>query len=71
MKPASKGAPTGTFRVTTTKSTAPATYDLVVNANLMIGAQRENIVARAIPWPVTAPEENKSEAPVKTTAGSN
>ena len=59
MKAASKGAPTGTFRVTTTKSTAPATYDLVVNANLINGTQRENIVGRAIPWVVTAPEESK------------
>ncbi len=59
MKPTSKGAATGTFRVTTTKSTAPATYDLVVNANLVNGTQRENIAGRAIPWVVTTPEESK------------
>jgi len=59
MKPTQKGAPTGTFRITTTKSTAPATYDLVVNANLVNGTQRENIAARAIPWVVTAQEETK------------
>ena len=50
MKPATKGAPTGTFRITTTKSTVPATYDLIVNANLMLDGQRENIVSRAISW---------------------
>jgi hypothetical protein len=50
MKPATKGAPNGTFRITTTKSTVPATYDLVVNANLMLDGQRENIVSRAISW---------------------
>lgn len=50
MKPASKGAATGTFRITTTKSTAPATYDLVATATLMIDGQREIIFSRAIPW---------------------
>jgi hypothetical protein len=51
MKPAAKGAPAGTFRITTTKTTVPGTYDLVVNASLMPeGQQRETIVSRAISW---------------------
>ncbi len=68
MKVAEKGAPTGTFRVTTTRSTAPATYDLVITANLTVDGQRETVVARAIPWEVT--EETKSDASNKTS-GSN
>ncbi|MDQ6708425.1 MAG: hypothetical protein M3Z85_20905, partial [Acidobacteriota bacterium] len=36
MKPASEGAGSGTFTVTTTKATTPATYDLVISANLMV-----------------------------------
>jgi hypothetical protein len=67
MKPASKGAATGTFRITTTKSTAPATYDLIVTANLMVDGARETIVSRAIPWEVA--EGANSE--VKTTAGNH
>jgi hypothetical protein len=66
MKPASKGAATGTFRITTTKSTAPATYDLIVTANLMVDGARETIVCRAIPWEVLEGAESES----KTTSGS-
>ncbi|MES1261318.1 MAG: hypothetical protein ABUS49_06225, partial [Acidobacteriota bacterium] len=69
MKQAVKGAATGTFRITTTKSTAPATYDLVITANLMVDGQRETIVSRAIPWDVT--EETKSDASNKTSTGGN
>jgi len=52
MKPASKGAPTGTFTITTTKETTPAKYDLAISANLMIDGQRRTIVSRAIPFEV-------------------
>ncbi len=53
MKPTAKNAPTGTFRITTTKSTAAAIYDLVVTANLMVDGNRETIYSRAIPWVVS------------------
>jgi hypothetical protein len=69
MKQAVKGAAAGTFRITTTKSTAPATYDLLITANLMVDGQREIIVSRAIPWEVT--EETKSDASNKTSTGGN
>jgi hypothetical protein len=52
MKPASKGAPTGTFTITTTKGTAAAKYDLVISADLMIDGRRQTIVSRAIPFEV-------------------
>ncbi len=52
MKPTAKGAPTGTFRITTTKSTAAATYDLIINANLTVDGVRETIFSRAFPWVV-------------------
>ena len=52
MKAAAKGAATGTFRITTTKSTAPAIYDLIITANVMVDGVRETVVARAIPWQV-------------------
>ncbi len=68
MKPASKGAATGTFTVTTTKATTPAKYDLVVSANLMVEGQRETIVSRAIPFEVVEGGANENAA--KTSAGS-
>lgn len=70
MKPASKGAATGSFRITTTKSTAPATYDLIISANLMINGARETIVSRAIPWEVPKEAEG-AESAAKTTSGSH
>jgi hypothetical protein len=70
MKPSSKGAPTGTFRITTTKSTAPATYDLIVTANFMVDGARETVVSRAIPWVVTAGEDSGgAQGENKATAG--
>jgi hypothetical protein len=72
MKAASKGAPAGTFRITTTKSTAPATYDLIVTANFTVDGARETIVARAIPWVVTAGEAaGGAESESKITSGRN
>jgi hypothetical protein len=74
MKPESKGAPTGTFTVTTTKSTAPGRYDLIATANLMVNGQKETIVSRAIPFRVgdeTDAEGAKSESAGKVTTGSN
>jgi hypothetical protein len=56
MKPTAKGAPTGTFRVTTTKSTAAATYDFIVSANLTVDGNRETIFSQAIPWAVSNKE---------------
>ena len=56
MKPTAKGAPTGTFRVTTTKSTAAATYDFLVSANLTVDGNRETIFSQAIPWQVSNKE---------------
>ncbi len=52
VKPTAKGAPTGTFTVTTTRATTPAIYDLVISANLMVDGQREIIISRAIPFEV-------------------
>ena len=66
LKPAQKGAATGTFTVTTTKATTPAKYDLVVSANLMVEGQRETIMSRAIPFEVVEGGTNESE----TSAGS-
>jgi hypothetical protein len=66
MKPAAKGAATGTFTVTTTKATTAAKYDLVVSANLMVEGQRETIVSRAIPFEVVEGGTSESE----TSAGS-
>jgi hypothetical protein len=67
MKPASKGAPTGTFTITTTKATAPAKYDLVVTAGLMVEGHRETIVSRAIPFEVAEGGTNESSS--KASAG--
>ena len=68
MKPASKGAATGTFTVTTTKATTPAKYDLVVTANLMVEGRRETIMSRAIPFEVV--QGGSGENASKTSAGS-
>jgi hypothetical protein len=68
MKPAAKGAASGTFTVTTTKATTPAKYDLIVSANLMVDGQRETIYARAIPFDVV--EGSASESTAKVPAGS-
>jgi len=67
MKPASEGAASGTFTVTTTKATTPANYDLVISANLMVDGQRETIVSRAIPFAVL--EGGSSEGAVKVSSG--
>ena len=67
MKPASKGAATGTFTVTTTRATTAAKYDLVVSANLMVEGQRETIVSQAIPFEVV--EGGTSENATKSSAG--
>ena len=53
MKPTAKGAPTGTFRITTTKSTSAATYDMIVSAGLTLDGNRETIISRAFPWEVS------------------
>jgi hypothetical protein len=67
VRPAAKGAATGTFTVTTTKATTPAKYDLVVSANLMVDGQRETIMSRAIPFEVVEGGTSDSE----TSAGSH
>ena len=64
MKPASKGAATGTFTVTTTRATTPATYDLVISAVLMLGEQRETINSRAIPFEVLKGAADESSTKV-------
>ncbi len=68
MKAASKGAATGTFTITTTRATTPATYDLVISANLMVDSQRETIISRAIPFEVL--KGATDEGSVKVTSGS-
>jgi hypothetical protein len=68
VKPASKGAATGSFTITTTRATTPAIYDLVVTANLMVDGQRETIVSRAIPFEVL--KGVSSENSTKATSGS-
>jgi hypothetical protein len=68
MKAASKGAPSGTFTVTTTKATTPAKYDLIVSANLMVDGQKQTIYSRAIPFEVV--EGGESEGSAKVPAGS-
>ena len=68
VKPASKGAATGTFTVTTTRATTPATYDLFVTANLMVDGQREIITSRAIPFEVL--KGATDEGSTKVTSGS-
>lgn len=70
MKAESKGAPKGTFRITTTKNTAPATYDVVANANLMVDGVRETIFSRALPWAVTDGGTN-ADTSNKSAAGGN
>jgi hypothetical protein len=52
MKATSKGAPTGTFTITTTRATTPAIYDLVISADFMVDGQKEIISSRAIPFEV-------------------
>ena len=69
MKPASKGAATGTFTVTTTKATTPATYNLIASVNLMLDGRRETIMARALPFAVV--EKGTNENAPKTSAGSH
>ncbi|MDQ6666461.1 MAG: hypothetical protein M3Z23_18940, partial [Acidobacteriota bacterium] len=66
MKPGPEGAKGGTFTVTTTKATTPATYDLVISANLMVDGQRETIASRAIPFVVL--EGGSSEGAVKVSS---
>ncbi len=68
MKPASKGAATGTFSVTTTRATTPATYDLVINAALMVDGQKQTITSRAIPFEVL--KGATDEGSTKVTSGS-
>jgi hypothetical protein len=68
MKPASKGAATGSFTITTTRATTPAIYDLVITANLMVDGRREMIISRAIPFEVL--REANSENATKGTSGS-
>ncbi|MCU1261480.1 MAG: hypothetical protein JWO80_4365 [Bryobacterales bacterium] len=67
MKPASKGAATGSFTVTTTRATTPVVYDLVITANLMVDGQRETVSSRAIPFEVL--KGASSEDSTKTTSG--
>jgi hypothetical protein len=69
MKQVSKGSATGTFRVTTTKATAPARYDIAVSANLMVNGVRETIYSRAVPFEVS--EVNSGESTAKTVSGGN
>jgi hypothetical protein len=68
MKAASKGADNGTFTITTTRATAPAVYDLVISANLLVDGQREVITSRAIPFEVL--KGASDEGPTKVTSGS-
>ena len=68
VKPASKGADNGTFTVTTTHSTVPVTYDMLVSATLLIDGQREVIYARAIPFEVL--KGSTDEGATKVTSGS-
>ncbi len=67
VKPASKGADSGTFTVTTTRATTPAKYDLVISAPLMVDGQREIITSRAIPFEVKKGPGDESSP--KATAG--
>jgi hypothetical protein len=52
MKAAPGGA-SGTFAVTTTKATDPASYDLYINGRLRTDDGDEVIVSRPIPFEVT------------------
>ena len=44
-----KDRTTGTFTITTTKLTRPATYDLYITGRLMVEGQQRDIVSRPIP----------------------
>lgn len=47
-KPDGEDNVTGTFLITTTKLTKPATYDLYISSKLMLGGMQEDIVSRPI-----------------------
>jgi hypothetical protein len=56
----------GTFMITTTKLTRPATYDLYITGRLMIDGQQRDIVSRPIPVEVM---EVGSASVAKTDSG--
>lgn len=53
----------GTFLITTTKLTRPATYDLYISGRLMVDGQQQDIVSRPIPVQVL---ESESRSAAKT-----
>jgi len=53
----------GTFLITTTKLTRPATYDLYITGRLMVDGQRQDVVSRPIPVEVM---EGESRSATKT-----
>ena len=55
-----KDRTTGTFLVTTTKLTRPATYDLYINGRLMVDGQQQDIVSRPIPVEVMEVESRSA-----------
>jgi Bacterial pre-peptidase C-terminal domain len=67
MKADAKGAPSGTFTITTTRATTPVVYDLVISANMMVDGKREQIISRAIPFEVL--KGASSENATKATSG--
>jgi hypothetical protein len=68
MKATAKGAPSGTFTITTTRATTPVIYDLVISANIMVDGRREQVSSRAIPFEVL--KGVSSENATKATSGS-
>ena len=55
-----KDRTSGTFLVTTTKLTRPATYDLYINGRLMVDGQQQDIVSRPIPVEVMEVESRSA-----------
>ena len=50
----------GTFMITTTKLTRPATYDLYITGRLMVDGQQQDIVSRPIPVEVMEVESRSA-----------
>lgn len=52
----------GTFQVTSTRNTAPALYDIMINGRLMIGTQQHDVYSKALSFEVPALEPEEKNA---------
>ena len=59
-KPDPQDKTAGTFLITTTKLTRPATYDLYISGRLMVDGQQQDIVSRPISVEITEVESRSA-----------